>query len=328
MESRGKRTRAKMTLTEDYKVKKPKLPTPKKPIKAPNKHQGVRNKHQAAHNKQQESCNITSVEQQTQNMSWGYEKDNGPDTWPKTFAAARGPRQSPVNIETSWVTYDDSLVNHPLKINYSPEPSLLLENPGLSFKAHITADSTITGGPLLNDQYKLVQFHFHWGHDDKSGSEHTVNGKKYPCELHLVHYNASKYKSPADAVTQCDGLAVIGVFIKVGAEEHAGFKVLSDNAHKVKCKGLKCETGASFNPASLLPDNTSRYWTYEGSLTTPPCNESVTWIVLQQEITVSAEQMRALRNLCCDECGSKQIPDNYRPPLPLGARGVKSSFAY
>jgi carbonic anhydrase len=260
-------------------------------------------------------------------MSWGYEKGNGPDTWIKSFEAARGPRQSPVDINTKATHYDPNLAKTPLTIKYQNEPTLHLENPGLSFKAHISADSTITGGPLGKDVYRLVQFHFHWGLDDKSGSEHTLNGKMYPSELHLVHYNTSKYASFADAVTQPDGLAVIGVLIKVGPRDHEGFNLLSSNTSKVKCKGSCCDTGVTFNPSSLLPEDVSRYWTYEGSLTTPPCHESVTWIVLKQEIAISCDQIRAMRNLCCDDCGSKPIPANYRPPLPLGTRKITCSFA-
>ncbi|CAG5129090.1 unnamed protein product [Candidula unifasciata] len=259
-------------------------------------------------------------------MSWGYDKDNGPDTWPNLFTAARGHKQSPVDLNTNWIWYDQELEKRPLVISYQQEPSLYIENPGLSFKAHITANSTISGGPLGNDTYRLIQFHFHWGPDDASGSEHTVNERSYPCELHLVHYNATKYKSFAEAVSQSDGLAVIGVFIKTGPRDHEGFKVISDNAQKVKCRGNKLNTGVPFNPEVLLPGDTTKYWTYEGSLTTPPCNESVIWIVLQQEITVSTGQLQALRNLCCDECGSKRIPANYRPPLPLGTRKIAASF--
>ncbi|GFS14534.1 carbonic anhydrase [Elysia marginata] len=186
--------------------------------------------------------------------------------------------------------------------------------------------TTITGGPLGNAKYKLVQFHFHWGHDDKSGSEHTVDGKMYPSELHLVHYNTEKYASFGEAVTHSDGLSVIGVFIKVGDSEHKGFKALSENANKVKCKASKASTGSNFNPASLLPSNTSKYWTYEGSLTTPPCCESVRWIVLKEEISISLKQIEAMRDLCCDDCGSTRIPANFRPPLPLGSREVQASF--
>lgn len=259
-------------------------------------------------------------------MSWGYAKENGPATWASQFPAAAGARQSPVDICPSKAAYDEGLAKLPLTINYTAEDDLELENPGLSFKANISKECVLSGGPLGSTKYKLVQFHFHWGHEDKDGSEHTINGAMYPSELHLVHYNADKYASFGDAVAQPDGLAVLGVFIKVGSE-HAGFKTLADNAEKVKCKGKKCGSGAAFNPSSLLPDNTLNYWTYEGSLTTPPCCESVRWIVFQKEIEVSAEQMGSLRALCCDECGDEKIPANFRPPVPLGERQLKASFS-
>nr|WDW26072.1 cytosolic carbonic anhydrase [Lymnaea stagnalis] len=259
-------------------------------------------------------------------MHWGYDHENGPDTWKDTFPEAGGPRQSPVDIDPSKALFDKALVNNPLIINYLPESNLIVENNGHSYKANINAESTISGGPLGNSLYRLVQFHFHWGHDDRCGSEHTVKGKMYPSELHLVHYNTAKYRDFNEAVSQPDGLAVIGVFIKVGTVDHDAFKVLSDNAGRVKCKSFKTETGLDLNPKSLLPGNISNYWTYEGSLTTPPCCESVQWIVLQEPISVSPEQIRALRNLCCDENGSKRIINNYRPPLPIGERELRASF--
>ncbi|KAK3754118.1 hypothetical protein RRG08_024193 [Elysia crispata] len=259
-------------------------------------------------------------------MSWGYEAKNGPLTWAANFPDANGPRQSPVDIVPSEATFEKSLAGSPLTIKYNREPDLELENPGLSFKANIKADSTITGGPLGDAKYKLVQFHFHWGHDDHSGSEHTVDGKMYASELHLVHYNTEKYASFGEAVTHSDGLSVIGVFIKVGESEHKGFSALARNASKVKCKASKVSTGNAFDPASLLPNNTSKYWTYEGSLTTPPCCESVRWIVLKEEISISQEQIQSMRDLCCDDCGSTPIPANYRPPLPLGSREIQASF--
>lgn len=48
-----------------------------------------------------------------------------------------------------------------------------------------------------------------------------------------------------------------------------------------------------FDPACLLPSNTNDYWTYHGSLTTPPLTESVTWIVMKQHIEVSHDQVCA-----------------------------------
>lgn len=75
----------------------------------------------------------------------------------------------------------------------------------------------VTGIPgHRTDQFKLVQFHFHWN-DKKNeiGSEHQLNGKGFPSELHLVHYNSTKYGSFCDAVDKADGLAVLGVFFEV-----------------------------------------------------------------------------------------------------------------
>ncbi|XP_075851976.1 carbonic anhydrase 5A, mitochondrial isoform X3 [Microcebus murinus] len=77
-----------------------------------------------------------------------------------------------------------------------------------------TEGSGISGGPLEN-HYRLKQFHFHWGAENAWGSEHTVEDHAYPAELHLVHWNSVKYRSYQEAITGENGLAVIGVFLKV-----------------------------------------------------------------------------------------------------------------
>lgn len=83
------------------------------------------------------------------------------------------------------------------------------------------------------------------------------------------------------------------------------------------------------DPAKLLPANPA-YWTYEGSLTTPPCNESVIWIVFKTPIEVSEGQIAAMRNLNCfdfkEECPQElrgKVLNNFRPPLPLGNRELR-----
>ena len=62
---------------------------------------------------------------------------------------------------------------------------------------------------------QVVQLHAHWGHQSGHGSEHTINGKSYDAELHIVHYN-TKYDNPGAALDQEDGLAVLGIFLSVG----------------------------------------------------------------------------------------------------------------
>lgn len=73
----------------------------------------------------------------------------------------------------------------------------------------------LTGGPLDTDVYRLQQWHCHWGAKDGQGSEHTVDGRSFSGELHMVHWNTSKYRSFGEAAGQYDGLAVLGVFLTV-----------------------------------------------------------------------------------------------------------------
>ncbi|ESO96312.1 hypothetical protein LOTGIDRAFT_205401 [Lottia gigantea] len=257
--------------------------------------------------------------------TWGYGNDNGPATWVKSFPVAAGTRQSPIDIVPTAAKCDTKLTENPLTVNYSPEPAMELCNPGLSVKANIKSKSVIKGGPL-EGEYKLEQFHLHWGSADKQGSEHTLNGKMFPAELHLVHYNATKYSSFGEAVDKPDGLAVFGIFLKISDKPHQGLKSLTDVLSEVQYKDKSINIKQEYNPVCLLPDNINKYWTYLGSLTTPPLCESVTWIVFEEPIEVSEDQMKAFRALCCGECGSAPIVDNYRPPLPLGNRQLRASF--
>ncbi|XP_053299131.1 carbonic anhydrase isoform X2 [Pleuronectes platessa] len=142
--------------------------------------------------------------------------------------------------------------------------------------------------------------------------------------LHLVHWN-TKYPSFGEAASQPDGLAVVGVFLKIGAANPRLQKVL-DALDVIKTKG-KQTTFANFDTKTLLPVSLD-YWTYDGSLTTPPLLESVTWIVLREPISVSSAQMAKFRSLLFTGEGEAPfcMEDNYRPPQPLKGRRVRASF--
>ncbi|XP_077392153.1 carbonic anhydrase [Festucalex cinctus] len=255
---------------------------------------------------------------------WGYGPNNGPDKWEEGFPIANGPRQSPINIVPKETQFSPSL--KPLKLKYDPSNSMGILNNGHSFQVDYSDDvdsSTLTGGPI-SGTYRLKQFHFHWGASDERGSEHTINGIKFPCELHLVHWN-TKYPSFGEAASQPDGLAVVGVLLKIGAANPKLQKVL-DALASIKTKGMQT-TFANFDPQTLLPVSLD-YWTYDGSLTTPPLLESVTWIVLKEPISVSPAQMAMFRSLLFSGKGEDEccMADNYRPPQPLKGRQVRASF--
>ena len=187
----------------------------------------------------------------------------------------------------------------------------------------------LTGGPLTGGEYELWQFHAHWGNENSHGSEHTVDGHTYAAELHLVHWNRTAYPSPNVAAGESDGLAVLGLFMEVGEEDHPEFAKLIPYLEKITHCGDKVPTtSASIDPSEFLPQQgqPKKIWTYQGSLTTPPLLESVIWLVFQKPIKISESQLKVMRQLFCtgkEDKNPTNMVNNYRPPLLLGSRVVK-----
>ncbi|CAI5782340.1 carbonic anhydrase 5A, mitochondrial isoform X1 [Podarcis lilfordi] len=245
--------------------------------------------------------------------------------WQSPITIPGGSRQSPINIQWRDSVYDPHL--KPLEIRYDPATCLHMWNNGYSFLVEFedtTDKSIITGGPLENN-YRLKQFHFHWGAINEWGSEHTIDCKVFPAELHLVHWNSCKYESFEEALMEENGLAVIGVFLKLGAN-HSGLQKLVDALPSIKHKDDLVEFD-EFDPSCLLP-SCPDYWTYAGSLTTPPLSESVTWIIKKKAIEVDDDQLEVFRMLLFTPAGEEEqrMVDNFRPLQPIMDRTVRSSF--
>ncbi|XP_078526423.1 carbonic anhydrase 5A, mitochondrial isoform X1 [Lissotriton helveticus] len=245
--------------------------------------------------------------------------------WQGPLRIPGGTRQSPIDIRVRDSVFDPHL--QPLSITYDPSTCLQIWNNGYSFLVEfddLTDKSVIKGGPLKN-QFKLKQFHFHWGAIDDWGSEHTLDSKVFPAELHLVHWNCCKYASFEEAIMEDNGLAVIAVFLKIG-KHHQELQKLIDALPLVKHKDTLTDF-KNFDPSCLLP-YCPDYWTYFGSLTTPPLSESVTWIIKKRPIQVSPNQLAGFRNLLFTSVGEEEqnMVDNFRPLQPLMNRTVHSNF--
>jgi len=287
--------------------------------------------------------------------SWSYDdENNGPEQWTKLFAMEiTGRKQSPIDLNDECCDVQGKNSKAlPIVIDYPEEfNDLPLINGGFSWKVDIPNDLAILtrlmGGPLKNN-FRLAQFHAHWGKDCSCGSEHTVNGKSYAAELHLVHWNCDLYASFSEAMKQPNGLTVIGVFLDAsnnfsdentaGAENRLNRNKLRFNQpneeinklaqlmEKIPFKGQSTMVD-SINVKDLLPKNLS-YFTYEGSLTTPPLYESVNWIVLKTPIQVTEEQIAKFRQLHTHaegeipNAGPEKLLYNYRPVQPLNERVV------
>jgi carbonic anhydrase len=265
---------------------------------------------------------------------WGYTKENGPSHWTHVAPAAKGLHQSPINIRSSDVTFDEALTKSALTINYVPANSRTILNNGHSVQIGIDGEgSLLTGGPYVH-KYRAEQFHFHWGQTSQQGAEHLFDGKSHSAELHIVHWNTELFGSFGEAAKSATGLGVLCIFIQVG-KQHAGLQKLVDLLPKIKYAGDKVEIPGGFDPACLLPGDKSQYYTYTGSLTTPPCYESVRFLLFKETVFVSEEQLAAFRQLLSHSRYDKaedefqgHIINNFRPPLPVNDRKILASFQH
>ncbi|XP_077523845.1 carbonic anhydrase 1-like [Amblyomma americanum] len=206
-----------------------------------------------------------------------------------------GDKQSPIDIRRKTVLQDPSLNKTNLQWSNTGLRCTHILNTGRGWEVSVAAPGpNLRGGPLAYN-YQLAQFHGHWSNSIAHGSEHTVDGEHYAGELHLVHYNADRHKSLAEATFAEEGLQVVGVFLKEGSLHPEVGKIV-DCLSNVIYKGQKCALEQHLDVTSFIPDRSS-YWTYEGSLTSPPWSENVTWIVYKEAIEVSLQQLQAFQKL-------------------------------
>ncbi|NXP31652.1 CAH4 anhydrase, partial [Leiothrix lutea] len=253
-----------------------------------------------------------------------------PPEWHKVSPACRKDRQSPVNIVTRHVVVDKSL--KPLTFEgYDVKDSAkwTLENNGHTVKVALSASPKI-GGAGLEGKYKAVEFHFHWGVPGEPqkipGSEHSIDGEKYPMELHIVHIRENVSDVTEAKKTQ-DGLAVLAFFIKAD-EENKNYATLLSKLKNIKYKEDSAEVDA-LPLSSLLPPekDLGRYYRYKGSLTTPDCYEGVIWTVFEKPVELSLAQLSQFSVLHFDKNNSTPMTENFRPAQPLNGREVLWSGA-
>lgn len=219
-------------------------------------------------------------------VPWSYEGDKGPARWgslhPAFSDCARGAEQSPIDLVDA-----ETHEQRPIEFDYAPAPIVLLNN-GHAIQVNYAPGSGMT---LDGIRYELLQFHFH------HGSEHTVAGVRLPMELHLVHRSGK------------GALAVVGVLLKEGRENHVLAPIWR---HMPARPSPAAVAPASVDAFALLPEERTA-WRYRGSLTTPPCTQGVSWVVMTEPVEVSAQQIATYGAV---------FPDSYRPTQPLNRRAL------
>ena len=233
---------------------------------------------------------LASTAQESHPPHWSYEGKDGPQDWgqldPSYSACASGHAQSPIDIKGAKLAQLP-----PLDFDYKAVALNIINN-GHTIQVNYPSGSTLTVG---GKTYTLKQFHFH------HPSEERINGSSFDLVAHLVHDDGSGH------------LAVVAVLFKRGPLNPL-LDVVWKNIPKQMEKAANVPS-VNLNAQDLLPADKG-YYTYNGSLTTPPCSEGVTWYVLKSSSTLSADQVAAF---------AKTYPHNARPVQPLFDRQILES---
>ncbi len=218
---------------------------------------------------------------------WSYAGDTGPSHWaslaPSYQPCREGQAQSPIDI----TTYQKHTAS--ISLHYGVTALRLFDN---GFTIQIDCD---TGAYVCYEgrRYNLQQFHFH------HPAEHTIDNQRAAMELHFVH-------------TDADGqLLVVGVLLEVGEQSPPAYGQIFAEIPTVTDTPPPQPT-AMLHLNELLPPS-PRFFSYRGSLTTPPCSEGVQWFLCDEPVTITQEQI---------DIFTARYPYNARPIQPLNAREV------
>jgi carbonic anhydrase len=220
---------------------------------------------------------------------WAYQGPAGPQTWGGLKAefslCSSGQRQSPIDIRGGLAVDLD-----PVKFSYTDSRFGVIDN-GHTVQANIAPGNSIEIG---GKRYDLVQFHFH------RPSEERIDGRQFEMSVHLVHKD------------DMGKLAVVGILVDKGPPQGAIQKVWNSLPLE---KGEEAAARMPLNLEDMLPTD-RRYFTYMGSLTTPPCSEDVRWVVMRQPVTMSPDQI---------ELFARMYPMNARPVQQASGRRILQS---
>ncbi|XP_022538497.1 receptor-type tyrosine-protein phosphatase gamma [Astyanax mexicanus] len=262
---------------------------------------------------------------------WAYSGAYGPETgWATAYPECQERNQSPINIadqDTKVSMEYQELTLDGFETESSNKTSM--KNTGKTV-AILLKDDYFVRGAGLPGRFKAEKVEFHWGQSNGSdGSEHSINGRRFPVEMQIYMYNSDDFDSLNAAIREKRVIAAMAVFFQVGQKDNPAVDPIIHGLRGV----VHHEKETFLEPfvlRDLLPSNIGSYYRYVGSLTTPPCSKVVEWIVFSRPVFLSYKQLEAFYSIFTTEQQDhvksvEYLRNNFRPLQSLDNREVFKS---